>query len=130
MRLSRLSFYMAIFALLAFTSQSFAVVKVPCEQMVHPVITPAMVEAEDMDYSEVNTAEQSHARGCCSQEHCSQMNCVSASVAVVSAPAPFSVQFSQTFNMEYVASSFVTRRTGTSPAPRRPPRPRARCPRP
>jgi len=101
---------MAIFALLAFTSQSFAVVKLPCEQMTHHSTAPAMVDTTDMadmDHMVHAKPENAGASGCCSQEDCSQMDCISASVAVVSAPPPFSVQFSQTLNTEY-SVSFLT----------------------
>ncbi|MBR9910214.1 MAG: hypothetical protein GYB33_07670 [Gammaproteobacteria bacterium] len=107
MRLSRFGFYIAIFALLAFTSQSFAVVKVPCEQMVHQSTVLVMAGTMEMDHighAELNDADTS---GCCSQENCSQMDCISASVAVISTLSPFSVQFSQTLNTEY-SVSFLT----------------------
>ncbi|WP_335599813.1 hypothetical protein [Halopseudomonas sp.] len=105
---------MAIFALLAFTSQSFAVVKLPCEQMAQHSTAPAMVATTDMahmghmGHMVHAEAENAVASGCCSQDDCSQMGCISASVAVVSTQSPFSVQFSQTLNTEY-SVSFLTR---------------------
>lgn len=98
---------MAIFALLAFTSQSFAVVKLPCEQMVHQSTAPVMAETMDMDHMDHAEADNADASGCCSQEDCSQMDCIAASVAVVSTLPPFSVQFSQALNTEY-SVSFLT----------------------
>ena len=101
---------MAIFALLAFTSQSFAVVKLPCEQMAQHSTAPAMVATTDMahmghmGHMVHAEAENAVASGCCSQEDCSQMGCISASVAVVSTQSPFSVQFSQTLNTAYSVS--------------------------
>ena len=100
--LNRFGFYMAIFALLAFTSQSFAIVKLPCEQMMNQSTALLMAETMDMDHM-----DHADAGGCCDQEHCSQMDCTSASVAVVSALSPFSAQFSQTLNTEY-SVSFLT----------------------
>jgi len=101
---------MAIFALLAFTCQSFAVVKLPCELMTYHSATPALVDTTDMadmDHMVLAEAENAGASGCCSQEDCSQMDCISASVAVVSTLSPFSVQFSQTHNTEY-SLAFLT----------------------
>lgn len=98
---------MAIFALLAFTSQSFAVVKLPCEQMTHYSTAPSMAETTDMDHMVHAKSENAGSSGCCSQDDCSQMDCISASVAVVSTLSPFSVQFSQTLNTEY-SVSFLT----------------------
>lgn len=95
---------MAIFASLAFTSQSFAIVKLPCEQMTHHSTAPAMVETTDMDHMVHAQAENAVASGCCSQDDCGQMDCISASVAVVSTQSPFSVQFSQTLNADYSVS--------------------------
>ena len=90
MWLSRFRFYMAIFALLAFTSQSFAVVKLPCEQMAQHSTAPAMVATTDMahmghmGHMVHAEAENAVASGCCSQDDCSQMGCISASVAASS----------------------------------------------
>ena len=101
---------MAVFALLAFTSQSFAVVKLPCEQMTHQSHAPAMAGRMNMDHAahmhggdhvQVNITDKADTGSCCDQEHCSQMDCISASVAVVSTLSPFSVQFSQALNSEY-----------------------------
>ena len=107
MQLNRFGFYMAIFALLAFTSQSFAVVKLPCEQMTHHSTAHAMAATMDMAHMNHAAADNAKAKGCCSQDDCSQMDCISASVAVVSTLSPFSVQFSQTLNTEY-SVSFLT----------------------
>lgn len=107
MRFNKLGLYIAIFALLAFTSQWFAVVKLPCEQMTHHSTAPAMVETTNiahMDHLVHAGAENAGASGCCNQNDCSQMNCISASVAGVSTQSPFSVQFSQTLNAEYSVS--------------------------
>jgi len=98
---------MVIFALLAFTSQSFAVVKLPCEQMTHHSTAPAMVNTTDMAHMNHAVADNAKVKGCCSQDDCSQMDCISASVAVISTVSPFSVQFSQTLNTEY-SVSFLT----------------------
>lgn len=110
MQFNAFGFYMTIFALLAFTSQSFAVVKLPCELMTHHSTAPAMVDTTDiahMDHMVHAGAENAGASGCCSQGDCSQIDCISASVAVVSTLTPFSVQFSQTLNTEY-SVSFLT----------------------
>lgn len=107
MRFNKLGLYIAIFALLAFTSQWFAVVKLPCEQMTHHSTAPAMVETTNiahMDHLVHAGAENVGVSGCCNQNDCSQMNCISASVAGVSTQSPFSVQFSQTLNAEYSVS--------------------------
>ncbi len=98
---------MAIFALLAFTRQSFAVVKLSCEQMTHHFADPAMVDTTDkahIDHMLQAGAENASASGCCSQGDCSRMGCISASVAVVSTQSLFFVQFSQVLNTEYSVS--------------------------
>ena len=108
MQLNRFRFYIAIFALLAFISQSFAVVKLPCKQMTHRPTVPAMVEEKmDMDHMVHAGAENAGASGCCGQDDCSQVDCISASVAVVSTLSPFFVQFSQALNTEYSVSFFT-----------------------
>ena len=107
MQLNRFGFYMAIFALLALTSQSFAVVKLPCEQMAQHSTAPVMAETKDMAHMNHTAVDNAKAKGCCSQDDCSQMDCISASVAVVSTLSSFSVQFSQTLNTEY-SVSFLT----------------------
>ena len=110
MWLSRFRFYMAIFALLAFTSQSFAVAKLPCHKMSHEPDVPVMTGAMDhgshtkANNIQINNALTADAADCCSQDHCSQLDCISASVAVVSTLSSFSVQFSQTLNTAYSVS--------------------------
>tara|TARA_R110002073_G_scaffold164700_1_gene321062 strand:+ start:2948 stop:3328 length:381 start_codon:yes stop_codon:yes gene_type:complete len=110
MRLSRFRFYIAIFALLAFTSQSFAVEEWPCQKMSHepdaPVMsgTMALGSHTQASHTQADNALTAAAADCCSQDHCSQMDCISASVAVVSTLSPFPVQFSQTFNTAYSVS--------------------------
>jgi hypothetical protein len=103
---------MVIFALLTFTSQSFAVVKFPCEQQMNQPDKPLITGATAMDHgshnqvnnAQVNNADTADDGGCCCQEHCTQIDCVSTGAAVTNTQTPFSIQFSQTLNTAYSVS--------------------------
>lgn len=105
---------MAVLALLAFTSQSFAVVKAPCEQNINQPDKPLTTGAMDGDHhnhvnnAQIDNADTTDDAGCCCQEYCPQIDCVSTGAAVANnIHAPFSIQFSQPLNTEY-SVAFLT----------------------
>ena len=110
MRLSRFKIYIAMLVFLAFISQSFAAVNIPCAGMDNHA-APAMTEG-DMnmayaDHAQPGDFDANVVADCCNQEQCSQADCISATVAVVGAQLPFPVLFSQTFNSEYSVSYLI-----------------------
>lgn len=114
MRLSGIKFGMAMIALLAFISQAFAVVDIPCAGMDnHPaptVTTDQMAMDSTMAHASHVQSDDSEISGvadCCNHKQCSQADCLASSVAVVSTHAPFPVQFVQSLDTEY-SVSFLT----------------------
>lgn len=114
MRLSGIKFGMAMIALLAFISQAFAVVDIPCAGMDnHPaptVTTDQMAMDSTMAHASHVQSDDSDASGgadCCNHKQCSQADCLASNVAVVSSLALLSVQFPQRLNTEYLFS-FLT----------------------
>ena len=111
MQLSGLKFYIAMIALLAFISQSFAVVNIPCADMDHQATSSVMMHEMVMDSM---MAHASHAQSgdfdaevgaeCCNQQQCSQANCLFSSVAAVSTYLSLPVLYSQTFTLDYSVS--------------------------
>ncbi len=121
MRLSGFKFYIAIIALLAFISQSFAVVNIPCAGMdmdnhaSSAVMTDKMVMGSTMAHASHAQSGDSGANvdaDCCNQKQCSQANCISSSVAAVSTELSLSVLYSQTRNTQY-SVSFLTQQVSS-----------------
>jgi hypothetical protein len=117
-----------VFALLAFTSQSFAVVNFPCSEMnghsKAPFMGSEMAMHMDMgmdhsihlqiDDSATTTADTAD---CCSHEQCSMTSCISGAVAIVEINALFAAQFSKVLNVDYMVSAL----TADISSPFRPP---------
>ncbi len=119
-RFKTIRFYMAFFALLAFSVQSFAVVNLHCGPSVHPTNTAVMkantVKIEGvmgLDHKShmpthdapVDYADNSLiAADCCDQDSCSQSGCISTSAAVVSNTLPLVASFTRTLHTEYPGS--------------------------
>ncbi len=102
---------MAMIALLAFISQSFAVVNIPCAGMDNHATSAAMTDRMAMGST---MAHASHDKpgdsganvdaDCCKQKQCSQANCISLGVAVIGADSSLPVLFSQTLHSDYFVS--------------------------
>jgi len=119
MRLSGFKFYIAMIALLAFISQSFAVVNIPCAEMdnhmTSAVMTAEMAMGSTMAHASHAQPGDSGANAgadCCNQKQCSQANCMSSSVAVVGTDVSLPVLYSQTLNTEY-SVSFLTQQVSS-----------------
>lgn len=110
MRLNGIRFFTAVIALLAFTSQSFAVANVPCSMMNHTAMSAMMAADMDMahaSHAQAMASDAKSATDCCGHKQCAQSNCISASVAVIGAHSPFLVQFSHTLTAEYAAAILI-----------------------
>lgn len=117
MRLSGFKFYIAMIALLAFFSQSFAVVNIPCAGMdnhaTFAVMGGEMAMGSAMSHtSHAQLGDSNAGADCCNQKQCSQANCISSSVAVVGTDVSLPVLYSQTPNTDY-SVSFLTQQVSS-----------------
>jgi len=110
MSLSGFKFYIAMIALLAFISQSFAVVNISCagmdmdRQATSAVMTDEMIMGSMMahaSHAQPGDSDLNVGAECCNQKQCSQGNCTFSSVAAVSADLSLPLLYSKTFNSDY-----------------------------
>lgn len=99
-------------ALLAFISQSFAVVNIPCavtdmnNHTTSAVMPEEMVMGSTMAHASYVQPSDSDS-DCCNQKQCSQANCISSSVAVVGTDLSLPVLYSQAHTTDYAVSFFT-----------------------
>lgn len=110
--------YLVVFALLAFASQLFAAVELPCKDMGSQLSTTPVDAPIGMDHShhfmpdEVETSgSDASAADCCGESQCSMSHCVFTSLAVVSMPAALQLPRAHILNSEYAVSFLSSGKT-------------------
>ena len=120
MPLDRFRFYIVVFALLAFTGQSFALASIPCATMAGAAGSAAMADVPDTDHSahlQAHDPGPGDASDCCAQTQCAMTHCAAATVALVGTPVQFPLQLASRLYVACAASSPIT---ATSPLLRPP----------